>query len=108
MKNITNKQMKKYDPTITVCSKCLRACCWQGEFMCDDSRYASTVERKISTLVKLDNGNTEHPFWWNRDLYTANKRLLTRENLMELGVNDENMLDLEDDEISKDYEPESL
>lgn len=77
-----------YNPTVTVCSKCLKACCWQGEFMCDDAYDASTVERKISTLIKnMENGHDgEHPDWWNKDLYTANKELLTVKDLRKLGM----------------------
>ena len=84
--------MKKYDPTITVCSKCKRTCCWHGEFMCDEAYGASTVERKISTLIKGDYG--EHPDYWNDALYEANQRLLTREDLIALGVKDEHYLEL--------------
>lgn len=96
------KREKKYNPTVTVCSRCLRACCWQGEFMCDDARYAKTVERKIDKLVELDMG--EHPFWWNRDLYVKNEKLLIPEDLIALGVTDKNLLDLEDEEV-KDSNP---
>jgi len=35
---------------ITVCDKCLRACCWQGEFMCDDARGAGTTEKTVQWL----------------------------------------------------------
>lgn len=43
---------------VTVCSKCLRASCWHGEFMCSESRRAGTVER---TVDELDAMNLEHP-----------------------------------------------
>lgn len=75
---------KLYDPTITVCSKCLRACCWQGEFMCDESQTASTVTRKVSTLVRRDYG--EHPDYWNVDLDTSHRALLTVAELKAHGL----------------------
>lgn len=50
--------------TITVCDNCLRACCWQGEFMCD-SAYgdAGTVEKTIEELRSLKAG--EHESYWD-------------------------------------------
>lgn len=75
--------MSKYNPTVTVCSECLRACCWQGEFMCDEYYDANVVKRKISTLIKL---NEEHPDYWNNELNSGNKQLLTTEDLVALGA----------------------
>jgi hypothetical protein len=72
-----------YDPTITVCSKCKKASCWQGIFLCDDAYSAGTVKRKVSTLIKLDD---EHPDYWNNDLNSANKPLLTPAILQDLGA----------------------
>ena len=46
---------------ITVCDKCLKASCWQGVFMCDDSVNAGTIEKSISELKKL---NLEHSDYW--------------------------------------------
>lgn len=46
---------------ITVCDKCLRACCWQGIFMCDDAYEAGTTEKTISQLKKL---KKEHSDYW--------------------------------------------
>jgi len=51
----------KEDKIITVCNKCLRACCWQGYFMCDEAKYAGTVEKTVSKLKKLD---LEHSDYW--------------------------------------------
>jgi hypothetical protein len=31
--------------TVTVCSACFRASCWQGIFMCDDAPSAGTIEQ---------------------------------------------------------------
>ena len=50
---------------ITVCDKCLRACCWKGIFMCDDSRYAGTKEMPLSELKKL---KLEHPDYWKPNI----------------------------------------
>lgn len=75
--------MSKYDPTITVCSKCFKASCWQGIFMCDDAHGAGTAESKVSTLIRLDE---EHPDYWNNELNSGNKPLLTPEILATLGA----------------------
>lgn len=47
--------------TITVCDKCRRACCWQGQFMCDDAQTAGTIDLPTSTLEQL---GLEHPDYW--------------------------------------------
>ena len=49
---------------ITVCDKCLRASCWQGFFMCDNSRQAGITTKTIAELKKLD---LEHPSYWKLD-----------------------------------------
>lgn len=46
---------------ITVCSKCLRASCWQGTFYCEESKSAGTVEKTEPELKKLD---LEHSEYW--------------------------------------------
>lgn len=48
--------------TITVCDQCLRACCWKGIFMCDESREAGTVEKTAEELVAL---GREHSDYWD-------------------------------------------
>jgi len=53
-----------YDWTITVCSACKCATCWQGEFYCQDYRTAGTVEITIREARAL---NRENPTWWLRD-----------------------------------------
>lgn len=47
--------------TVTVCSACLQASCWQGKFFCDDYGTAGTVEKTVSELRKL---NLENPAYW--------------------------------------------
>jgi hypothetical protein len=47
--------------TITVCSACLRACCWHGNFTCEDARGAGLKELTINQLKELDR---EHSDWW--------------------------------------------
>jgi hypothetical protein len=47
---------------ITVCDRCLRACCWKGVFMCDDSQNAGTRELSAGTLAIIDR---EHPDYWD-------------------------------------------
>jgi len=53
---------------ITVCDKCLMASCWQGLFMCDDSKFAGTVEKTIDELKEL---NLEHSSYWKTDRQLA-------------------------------------
>ena len=40
--------------TVTVCSECLQASCWQGVFMCDRSQTAGTIEKTIKELKKMN------------------------------------------------------
>lgn len=53
------------EATVTVCSACLRASCWQGIFYCDDYQIAGTVDKTVSELAELDR---EHPSYWITDL----------------------------------------
>lgn len=46
---------------VTVCDSCLRACCWQGVYMCDEAQSAGTVEKPITELFSLA---LEHPDYW--------------------------------------------
>lgn len=67
----------KYDPLVTVCDKCWRACCWQGEFMCENAGGAGIVDRKVSSLiVDGDSFFGEHPDYWNKDLKVGHRRPL--------------------------------
>lgn len=54
--------------TITVCSACLCASCWQGEFYCDEYKTAGTVEKTIEELTAL---HREHPEYWDIDPNTG-------------------------------------
>lgn len=47
---------------VTVCDKCLRACCWQGEFMCDNAIGAGTFDLDIRYLQARA---LEHPSYWD-------------------------------------------
>ena len=49
---------------ITVCDACLTASCWYGEFMCQASQGAGTVNLPIETLRGL---GREHEDYWHRD-----------------------------------------
>ena len=53
--------MSRIEQMVTVCDKCLRACCWQGILMCDDGLTASTIDLPISELKRL---SREHPDYW--------------------------------------------
>lgn len=48
------------DRKVTVCASCLRACCWRGEFMCDNARTADVVPMSISDLRKLDRESADY------------------------------------------------
>lgn len=65
MNQVTGHTIRK----VTVCSKCLRASCWQGHFYCDDSRSAGTVEKTVDDLERL---GREHPSYWFIDPETGN------------------------------------
>lgn len=49
-------EVKSRDPRkfVTVCDNCLRASCWHGEFMCQNSKNAGTVDLPVSTLRALN------------------------------------------------------
>lgn len=58
--------MRHLKPTdkVTVCDRCFRACCWQGEFMCDDARSAGTTVRTVAELRERTSGMNEHESYW--------------------------------------------
>ncbi len=56
------KKAKDDQRKVTVCSACLRACCWQGEFMCDAADMAGTVQKTVAELRAGKHG--EHPHYW--------------------------------------------
>ena len=62
--------------TITVCDKCLRACCWQGNFMCDEADGAGTQEMTIEELRAGRYG--EHESWWDINPRTGCARRLAQ------------------------------
>lgn len=77
---------KPYNPLITVCSSCLQAACWQGEFYCDNYISAGIIDRYVSDLC--NNGNPrEHPDYWNKDLRAKHQRELTLNDLRAHGIN---------------------
>ena len=53
--------VERHVSTVTVCDKCLRASCWQGIWMCEESQFAGTVEKTTEELKKLDR---EHSDYW--------------------------------------------
>jgi len=60
--NPVTKELK--DTTlITVCSACLRASCWAGEFMCQQSYHAGSVTKTVEELRGL---NLESPDQWKK------------------------------------------
>lgn len=61
----TPKYKIKETDMVTVCDSCLQACCWQGNFMCEDSREAGTRDISVKELRKLDRENEKY---WIIDL----------------------------------------
>lgn len=63
------RKMDWHEEKITVCDKCNRACCWQGQFMCDSAQHAGTVQKTRAQLIaeRAD----EHPRWWKTDAELA-------------------------------------
>jgi hypothetical protein len=64
------------DFKVTVCSECLQASCWAGEFYCEQHREASTVTKTVRELHAL--GPLENPSWWfkSADSGKVNQRFL--------------------------------
>ncbi len=60
-----------WDKRITVCAECGCASCWQGEFMCDRSKTAATVQKTIKQLI--EDRPDEHPCYWQTDEELADK-----------------------------------
>lgn len=54
------------DKIIEVCDNCLKASCWHGEFMCDNSCSAGTKLKTIAELKKLALENKE--YWSNKKM----------------------------------------
>jgi epoxyqueuosine reductase QueG len=52
----------KATDNVTVCDKCFRACCWQGEFMCDEARTAGITVKTVAELRAGKFGEHEH-YW---------------------------------------------
>ena len=48
------------DALITVCAECLQASCWQGKFMCDNSKNANIVEITVRSLRILQMENESY------------------------------------------------
>jgi epoxyqueuosine reductase QueG len=53
-------EMSELSRMVRVCDKCLRACCWQGMFVCDHARYAGPVELPVSVLIALKREHPDH------------------------------------------------
>jgi len=60
--NKINKKTKELKDTdlITVCSKCLQASCWNGEFMCQKAHNAGTIELTVAKLKRLNLGHPDN------------------------------------------------
>lgn len=57
------------DFMVTVCKACKRACCWQGEFMCQDARFADICDMTVGDLKALQPSiDGEHWEWWEKDV----------------------------------------
>lgn len=52
------------DRKVTVCDNCECACCWQGEFMCDEAKGAGTVDRSIRELLSHAHPRESCEYWF--------------------------------------------
>lgn len=52
------------DRMVTVCDKCLCACCWHGEFMCDEAKSAGTVDKSIRDLLAIGEPRESNEYWF--------------------------------------------
>jgi len=59
---MSGERALKADHKVTVCSACLRASCWQGQFYCDEYRTAGTVVKTVAELRAGQYG--EHESYW--------------------------------------------
>lgn len=57
--------MSVMDKDVVVCGACERACCWQGEFMCDYAEMAGTRLVRVSDLHARPRG--ENAEYWFKD-----------------------------------------
>jgi len=48
---------------VEVCDGCLKACCWHGEFMCDNAKNCGTIRVHKDDLRRLDR---EHSSYWEQ------------------------------------------
>jgi len=49
------------EPTINVCSYCLRRCCWIGSYQCDEASSGAVTTKTEAELRAL---NYEDPDWY--------------------------------------------
>ncbi len=45
--------MANLNDGITVCAECLQASCWQGIFMCHESKHADVIKKTKRELISL-------------------------------------------------------
>lgn len=45
---------------IYICDKCLRACCWAGIFMCDESRNAGIYRAHKRDLIRFSREHSDY------------------------------------------------
>ena len=55
------KACEDQDRLVEVCAACYKACCFQGEFMCDDNVLAGT---RMMTVRELEDLGFETSEWW--------------------------------------------
>lgn len=60
------------DRKVPVCDSCLCACCWQGDFYCNDAKGAGTVDKTIRELYQINaDGVREDSGYWFKDPNTG-------------------------------------
>jgi hypothetical protein len=62
IKKLKRRKLKTH---VLVCSKCYQASCWQGIFMCDESKNADVIEMPIDVLRSMELESEE--YWMEDD-----------------------------------------
>lgn len=58
------KSNLKDERQVTVCASCFMASCWQGQFMCEDARTSSAVDKNLSELKSM---GLESAHYWREE-----------------------------------------
>lgn len=77
----TPEEMRSYvlarglalETKITACAVCNRACCWAGEFLCEDAYEADIKDYTVTQLIDMRAAGEceEHPDHWLKAAWEA-------------------------------------